>query len=121
MSRLAREINAQLTNGVKAKQMRYVTIDTHEAPRNQFSLARGVNLSVTFRHTAWLDEQLTNKPQGEQYVEAIMDIKRAIVEDVFGEFRPLIIEMRNALYDADTTRLRKLIAELENQMFVEGM
>lgn len=121
MSKLANEIVAQLTNDVKAKQMRYVTVDTHEAPRNQFSLARGVNLGVTFRHTAWLDEQLTNKPEGQQYADAIIDIKRAIIEDVFGEFRPLIIEMRSALYDADTTRLRKLIAELENQMFVDGM
>jgi hypothetical protein len=35
-----------------------------------------------------------------------------VIEEVFGEFRPMIIEMRSALYDDDKTRIRGLLAEL---------
>ena len=53
--------------------------------------------------------------------EATAYVKRAMIEEVFGEFRPIISEMRASLYEEDTTRVRSLIAELENRMFNDGI
>ena len=44
-----------------------------------------------------------------------------MIEEVFGEFRPMIIEMRAALYDEDTSRVRRLLAEMEHSMFADGI
>ena len=55
------------------------------------------------------------------YTEALRDLKRAMIEEVFGEFRPMIIEMRAALYDEDTSRVRRLLAEMEHSMFTDGI
>jgi hypothetical protein len=51
----------------------------------------------------------------------LFSVKRAMIEEVFGEFRPLIIEMRRSLYDEDTQRVRTLLARLEEQMFTDGV
>lgn len=48
---------------------------------------------------------------------AKQDLMRAMIEEVFGEFRPFLIEMRAAIYDEDKTRMRTLLAEMEEQMF----
>ena len=55
------------------------------------------------------------------YTEALRDLKRVMIEEVFGEFRPMIIEMRAALYDEDTSRVRRLLAEMEHSMFADGI
>ena len=61
-------------------------------------------------------------PHGAENKEEIVRImKRSMVEEVFGEFRPIIIQMHTAIYDKDTTRLATLIAQLEHEMFVDGI
>ena len=60
-------------------------------------------------------------PPGIDPDDAIKDIKRAIIEEVFGEFRPLIYDMRAALYDGSKADLRKLLGELEDAMFHDGV
>ena len=44
-----------------------------------------------------------------------------MIEGVFGEFHQMIIEMRAALYDEDTSRVRRLLAEMEHSMFADGI
>lgn len=119
MSRLAHEINATLTGDHKLKRMKYVTTDREFAPASMMT-SKGVRMEAKFSHTVWVNE-LGRASEGEMLAEATYDAKRAIIEEVFGEFRPLIIEMRNALHDVDTTQIRRLLAELEHQMFVDGM
>jgi hypothetical protein len=128
MSKLAHEINAQITGEVKLKKMKYVAVDHHLAPpmisppmiSPTRMASKGVRMSVTFGQTVWVDD-IGKASEGTLIGEAMYDAKRAIIEDVFGEFRPLIIEMRSALHDIDTDRLRRLLAELEHLMFVDGM
>ncbi len=120
MSKFAEAFTAELTGDVKAKRMPRLKTDMVHMPHHPFNLSKGLRISATFAHTAWLQDTI-NMSEGQAIAEAAKDIRRAIVEDVFGEFRPLLTEMRTALYDADETRLRSLIAELENRMFVEGL
>lgn len=49
--------------------------------------------------------------------DAINNTKRSVVEAVFGEFRPTIRQIYDALYDYDVEKARKILSDLENQMF----
>lgn len=120
MSKFAATITAKLTGDVKVSKMRYVTIEQLQLPTEPFTLRKGVEIGAVFRHKAWIDDN-PRRPQGECIVEALKDVRRAMVEEVFGEFRPYLIEMRAALHDGDEDRLRKLLVELEHKMFVEDV
>jgi hypothetical protein len=71
------------------------------------------------RKEAWLDEHEWDSV--ELRSEALRNMKRAMIEEIFGEFRPIILELRASVYDNDLTRMRTLLAELENQMFTDGL
>jgi len=53
--------------------------------------------------------------------EAVYNVKRAVVEEIFGEFRHHITMMHIALYDRDYDKARKQLSELEDKMFREGL
>lgn len=47
--------------------------------------------------------------------------KRAMIEEIFGEFRPLLYKLRASLYDRDLREADKIAAELDHIMFREGL
>lgn len=49
--------------------------------------------------------------------DAINNTKRSVIEAVFGEFRPTIRLIYDALYDHDVEKARFLLIKLEEQMF----
>lgn len=49
--------------------------------------------------------------------DAFYDVKRAIIEEIFGEFRPYLIKLRASLYEDDREEARLLLMELEQKMF----
>lgn len=116
MSKLAKAIDAVLTGNVRASRnlgLRYTEVKfaVNESGR---LLTKEALLRVTLEKRFFKDDTL----------DADMvyhDIKRSMIEEVFGEFRPLLIEMRGALYDEDTNRVRTLLAEFEQQMFRDGL
>lgn len=120
MSKFAQAITAKLTGDVKACKMRYVTIEQQQLPTEPFALRNGVEIAAVFRQKAYIDDS-PSRPKGECIVEALKDVRRAMVEEVFGEFRPYLIEMRAALHDGDESRLRRLLIDLEHKMFVEDV
>ena len=118
MSKLAKLIDAAMTGDMRAARglhPRYIDVTTsvsNELPLGAMSYT--YTLGVSLRKVAVVLESIPIK-------EALRDVKRAMIEEVFGEFRPIISEMRAGLYEEDTTRLRSLIAELENSMFNDGI
>lgn len=72
-------------------------------------------IGVTLQAKALLDE--VNPARH----DAIVKIKRAMIEEVFGEFRPMIYNLHTALYDRDTDQAVKILNELEHVMFCEGL
>lgn len=123
MSKLAAAINYSLTGEKRVAQkpnLNYVDVTTLTGKTHTaLGVDLGVLVLVKLEKKAWIaDYQFDGT---DRLQEAMVDIKRAMIEEVFGEFRPIILEMRAALYDEDKTRLRKLLAELENQMFVDGV
>lgn len=80
----------------------------------------GYDIGVKFNKRAYLDE-FAEMQNPDSHYEMVKSISRDMIEEVFGEFRPYLIEMRSALYDRDDIRLHTLLAELEEKMFVEGL
>jgi hypothetical protein len=76
---------------------------------------REYKIGVTLEAKALLDE--VNPVRH----DAIVKIKRAMIEEVFGEFRPMIYNLHTALYDRDTEQAVKILNELEHVMFSEGL
>jgi hypothetical protein len=79
--------------------------------------AKQVKVFAKFEYIGWIDYDLSGKLDKEKLEDFMHNIKRSVIEDVFGEFRPLIVEMRTAIYDDDMVRLKTLLAHIENQMF----
>ena len=80
-----------------------------------------IRVIMSFGCDRWIpDSHLTKGNENVIVEETFNDIRAALLEQVFGEFRPLILEMRSALYDEDRHRIRTLLAELEHQMFHEN-
>lgn len=48
-------------------------------------------------------------------------VKRAIIEEVFGEFRPKIHELTITIYNRDFEKALVLLTEIEEQMFRDGL
>ena len=120
MSNLAKELKAKMT-GNKIAIDEYIpclSVDISNR-RDMVRVRDEYNISVKFEKTFYIDSVLQNPNELEIRNEIFKQMKRAIIEEVFGEFRPLIIQMNTALYDRDTTRLATLLSQLERQMFVE--
>ena len=117
MSKLAKAINAKIAPaGTSSKPLKYLEVkfDATEFLTPQY--CRGTELYIgveAYKHVVL--------PSSVDLEDAIKDIKRAIIEEVFGEFRPLIYDMRAALYGDSNGDLRKLLGELEDAMFHDGV
>lgn len=80
------------------------------------NVAKVYRISATFGNKVMVtDTELLSNPNALE--QAIDHVKRTVAEAVFGEFRPIIIQIYNALYDYDVEQARKLLVELEYQMF----
>ncbi len=124
MSKLAKAITYALTGNKKAirdMKFRYTDIDFHMREYGTYNIAKEVLIQTKLSANAWVKDRIQNSyaSQNEDFKEALYDVKRSMIEEVFGEFRSILIEMRAALHDEDTTRIRALIADLEYKMFVE--
>ena len=123
MSKLAKLIHATVTRNVKATQdlnFRNVSASINTQPVEGFGSQYQVRLGVSIKRDTFIDETLTLS-KDDVWNEHIRFLKRDMIEEIFGEFRSLIIEARAAVYDKDYDRIKKLLAELEYNMFVEGL
>lgn len=84
--------------------------------KQSINVAKVYRVSATFGSQVMVTEtELLSNPHALEY--AADNAKRAVAEAVFGEFRPIIIQIYNALYDYDVEQARKLLSDLEIQMF----
>lgn len=122
MSKLAKQINAIFEGKVtESRSMKYVDV-TKSVMDDPVSYNRHYKVSATFEQTRVVDRFGTDVKFSDNISEeALKDIKRAIIEEVFGEFRPLLYEMKAAIYDEDFYRLRETLAKFEIEMFHDGI
>jgi hypothetical protein len=121
MSKLATMITATQTGNKRAVQnTKYLSVDMNSQAIQGYHAEYQVRLSVNLTKDAFISDDM-KASNTDIWKESLYHMRRAMIEEVFGEFRPLIIEARTAVYEKDFDRLRLLLAELENQMFVDGL
>ena len=125
MSKLSDAIDYEFTGNksyLERPKNNYLDVSTTVQDIGYPSIGREFKIGVKLQATKWVDDtRLIQSNENEPAIvsEVLNDLRRAMIEEVFGEFRPLIIEMRSALYDKDNTRVRTLLAEMEHKMFHE--
>jgi hypothetical protein len=123
MSKLSQAIDYQFTGNksyLEKPKNNYLGVSTAVQDIGYPKIGREFKIGVKLEAIKWVDDtKLIHSKENEPAIvsDVLNDLKRAMIEEVFGEFRPLIIEMRSALYDKDNTRVRTLLAEMEQKMF----
>lgn len=127
MSKLARAITATMTQTRVAlqKPLKFTDIKIDSiSPSSTGTVYRiGVRLGkqvVVPDFDVEMSKKL-QKPGFSPVDNALYDMKQAIIQEIFGEFRPQLIELRLALYDQDTDRARQILNTLEKNMFEDGV
>lgn len=124
MSKLAKAIEYQRTGNVSALQnfgYNYTDISFHTQKQD---FVHEYEIQVKLSARKWFDESVlisSNEHASAIRQEVYTSIKRAMIEEIFGEFRPIIIELQSAIFDKNLDRMRRLTAELEHKMFIEGL
>lgn len=130
MSKIAELITAKITGDVKI--VRALNMNLTEVRKDSFEdnshismgTRRAYRIGVQLGATAYVDDSFPGDSQESKNQEiqyAIETVKRGIIEEIFGEFRPIIREMAMATYDEDSRRLRSLLTQLEQKMFYDGV
>lgn len=79
-----------------------------------------VRIGTHFECRVWItDTEL--KQSDAAITSAKTRIKRAMIEEMFGEFRSILTDINVASYEGDMHKVRELVEKLEHQMFVEGL
>jgi len=125
MSKLAKAIEAKVYfDGARAATLpapRYfeATKEVNEITC-EYSKEIQVQIGVKFAAQVWISEVELLKSRA-AIDAALVNVKRAIIEEIFGEFRPLLNDITIATYAGDMHQVRDLVAKLGNQMFIEGL
>lgn len=128
MSKLAYAINYKATGNVMELSRlgyQYTNVDVRaKQPHSLLGFGREYVVSVKLTTTKWFDDSdLIKSMENEDAIkdEIFSSIKRAMIEEIFGEFRPIVYELQSAIYDKNQNRMRQLVSELERKMFIEGI
>lgn len=123
MSKLSQAIDYKFTGNksiLQGSNFNYLNVSLAIQDIGYPNISREFKIGVKLEATKWVDDtQLIQSKENEPAIisEVLKDLRNAMIEEVFGEFRPIILEMRSALYDKDNTRARTLLAEMEQKMF----
>lgn len=123
MSKLSQAIDYQFTGNksyLEKPKNNYLDVSIAAQNVGYPNIGREFKIGVKLQAIKWVDDtKLIHSKENEPAIvsDVLNDLKQAMIEEVFGEFRWMIIEMRSALYDKDNTRVRTLLAEMEHKMF----
>ena len=86
-------------------------------------IAREYRLEVRLGASALVGDDIAKRadPGLDIFGDAIRVTRRKIIEEVFGEFRPLIYKINEALHQRDWAEANRLTGQLYQQMFEEGV
>lgn len=124
MSRLAKHLVQRDTGRRVVDVFPMSTLSVHEGVCEVSHLiAREYRLEVRLGATAIVgdDVALCEDPGLDIFGDAIRVTRRKIIEEVFGEFRPLIYKINEALHQRDWAEANRLTGQLYQQMFEEGV
>lgn len=110
---------------VETYNLRYIAEPLHkinltldrEPDSSPIKFAKEYAITVTIGANQWIEEELIRASGGRAIDHAVEDMKRAILEHVYGELRrdlfDLQMEMRNEMNYYDSPSLQKLVKIIE--------
>lgn len=116
MSKFATSVHAGSTGKLRPTNAPLDNLSVREDWSN-YGYTKEYRIGVSVTHSAHLTDEMIRLSQGVALTDAVQTVKRAVVEEVFGEFRPYFRALEVALYEHDWNRARTLIREFETQMF----
>lgn len=118
MSKFAKMLNLTLTGQERAARsvMRFAdpSLDV-TTKRDAFGVDRHYRLEVKLQTEFWLPAALLRNDDT-ALERATATLRRSMIEEMFGEFRPLLYQLHEALYGEDLMQARELLTRLENEM-----
>ena len=121
MSKLAALVRATPLKEIKYSDSRLTKVSSDDSLISTsygFGQMRAFKIAVEVGAKCFIDEY-KSKSNGEDINERIAAMRRAVVEEVFGEFRAPLYEVTGALYDCDFRKARALLSLLERKMYSE--
>lgn len=122
MSKLAKAIKYSIHNNqvaLKELDLKYTDVSKNvvEIP---WSRVYEVSIGVKLEAKGHVDTAV--RPNFNPFEETLINVKRALIEEAFGEFRPLIQQLHVAIaYEHDLKKAQQLLTELDYKMFQEGL
>ncbi len=112
MTKLAEALALFETGKKRAGHFPIEVDTTSTGPSMIFAHTREYALTATFQARGYL-------ATGEDVAPFMRAMRRQITEGVFGEFRPMLLQIERALWDHDIEKARGLVASLSAHMFSE--
>lgn len=116
MSKFSKALEQTFTGEKKIVPQRY-KIKFESDKTYSYGIGKQVRLGAMFVAQGYVEDNPSAKI--DTSAEVVNSLRRALIEELFGEFRPYFIEMHTAMYEYDFDRMRTLLAQMEHQMFVE--
>lgn len=120
MSKLSQQINAVIQNkrAINSEPLTFADFSL-EYSSNKIAYPdyeQQVAFTGTFGCKYFIDEKLAHK-NSDALVETLKNVRRSVVEEIFGEFRLPLRELRHYLLSRDYYAAEKVLNKLEEQMF----
>ena len=119
MSRLSKAISETYTGEVRAARnnLKYVEVNSSITDAKvTFDRHYVFDIVAKFGAHGIISDSVDGS-----HSEVVKNVRRTVVEEVFGEFRPLINDLRIAMYRQDDYQARAILDKLEYQMFQEDL
>lgn len=121
MSNLAKQLRAHDTGRRYAETPAIPALSVLHEVRETPELTKEVSVGIHLKGTVMVSDSLSDAYDENVFTDAIRQLKRNIVEQVFGEFRPIIFSINEAQHKRDWAEATRLTGKLYEQMFVEGV
>lgn len=115
MSKLSKALTA--TKHERVADFNYATFDETWDPMNPPTDSYRYTITAKMGATIVVNEGLAVETGGAALTEAVRSAKRALVEEMFGEFRQPLIEINIAAMHRDYETVKRLSNQLLDNMF----
>lgn len=125
MSRLAKHLKPSSTGRRSIEYGLMPSLDVREMAANSAEAAAPTVLSeyaieARLRATCLIDDRSAQQADS-VWEDAVRSTRRKIVEEVFGEFRPMLYQLNEATHKRDWAAVNRGLRQIYDTMFEEGL
>lgn len=118
MSKLAKALQFNQAGNIPHQSMDFVSADLSVA---NMAWDKEYKLTAKLHARAVLTQEALDDSAFDVITQTKKRLQHLIIEEVFGEFRDPLHEVRKAIYNHDENKALDALNKLYNQMFLEGI